>query len=175
MSEEAKTEAETSSAASSTATPASAPAAAAWKSRFPLARIKKIMQADQDVGKVAQVTPIIVSKALELFMQSIITESCKQTRLHNAKRVTVSHLKHAVQSVDQFDFLQEIVEKVPDAPAIKPERKSKRTRSNAASNENGGSNSGKRRKRPDSESTSSKQSAAEPVKEESAGSEEAAA
>ena len=31
-----------------------------WKSRFPVARIKKIMQADEDVGKVAQVTPVAV-------------------------------------------------------------------------------------------------------------------
>jgi len=31
-----------------------------WKPRFPVARIKKIMQADEDVGKVAQVTPVAV-------------------------------------------------------------------------------------------------------------------
>jgi len=35
-------------------------AAGQWKSRFPVARIKKIMQADEDVGKVAQVTPVAV-------------------------------------------------------------------------------------------------------------------
>ncbi|WBW73216.1 DNA polymerase epsilon subunit Dpb3 [Schizosaccharomyces osmophilus] len=107
---------------------AAAAAAASWKSRFPVARIKKIMQADQDVGKVAQVTPVIMSKALEMFMQSIINESCQQARLHQAKRVTVSHLKHAVKSVEQFDFLQDIVEKIPDAPPIKAERKPKRPR-----------------------------------------------
>ena len=33
---------------------------AQWKSRFPVARIKKIMQADEDVGKVAQVTPVAI-------------------------------------------------------------------------------------------------------------------
>jgi hypothetical protein len=31
-----------------------------WKPRFPVARIKKIMQADEDVGKVAQVTPVAI-------------------------------------------------------------------------------------------------------------------
>jgi len=34
-----------------------------WKSRFPVARIKKIMQADEDVGKVAQVTPVAICTA----------------------------------------------------------------------------------------------------------------
>ena len=35
-----------------------------WKSRFPVARIKKIMQADEDVGKVAQVTPVAICTLL---------------------------------------------------------------------------------------------------------------
>ena len=30
------------------------------KTKFPVARIKRIMQADEDVGKVAQVTPTAV-------------------------------------------------------------------------------------------------------------------
>lgn len=34
------------------------------KTKFPTARIKRIMQADEDVGKVAQVTPVVVGKSL---------------------------------------------------------------------------------------------------------------
>lgn len=33
------------------------------KTKFPVARIKRIMQADDDVGKVAQVTPTAVCKS----------------------------------------------------------------------------------------------------------------
>lgn len=36
------------------------------RTKFPVARIKRIMQADEDVGKVAQVTPVIVCKSLTL-------------------------------------------------------------------------------------------------------------
>ena len=32
------------------------------RTKFPVARIKRIMQADEDVGKVAQVTPVAVCK-----------------------------------------------------------------------------------------------------------------
>ena len=35
------------------------------KTKFPVARIKRIMQADEDVGKVAQVTPTAVCKLLD--------------------------------------------------------------------------------------------------------------
>lgn len=33
------------------------------KTKFPTARIKRIMQADEDVGKVAQVTPVVMGKS----------------------------------------------------------------------------------------------------------------
>jgi Dr1-associated corepressor len=41
---------------------ASATSSVLVKTKFPVARIKRIMQADEDVGKVAQVTPVIVCK-----------------------------------------------------------------------------------------------------------------
>lgn len=34
--------------------------------KFPVARIKKIMQADEDVGKVAQATPVLICKSCPL-------------------------------------------------------------------------------------------------------------
>ncbi|KAK5011731.1 hypothetical protein LTR16_005784 [Cryomyces antarcticus] len=75
------------------------------------------MQADEDVGKVAQVTPVVVSKALELFMIALITRSAAAAKQRASKRVTAAHLKHAVLSDDRFDFLGDIVGKVADAPS----------------------------------------------------------
>ncbi|KAL5335466.1 histone-fold-containing protein [Aspergillus crustosus] len=87
------------------------------KTKFPVARIKRIMQADEDVGKVAQVTPIAVSKALELFMISLVTKAAKEAKDRNSKRVTASHLKQAVTKDEVLDFLADIIAKVPDQPA----------------------------------------------------------
>ncbi|KAG1054718.1 hypothetical protein G6F46_008165 [Rhizopus delemar] len=72
------------------------------------------MQLDEDVGKVAQATPILISKALELFMQSLIDQSCQESRSRNAKRLTVAHLKKTIEKVEQFDFLKDIVASIPD-------------------------------------------------------------
>lgn len=90
---------------------------------FPVARIKRIMQADEDIGKVAQVTPTVVSRALELFMIKLISSAAQQARgpgtasaSKGPKRVLQQHLKKAVLADEKFDFLNEIVEKVPDAP-----------------------------------------------------------
>lgn len=76
------------------------------------------MQSDDDIGKVAQATPVVVAKALELFMASLIQESCSQARSRNAKRVSPAHLKQAVKSIEQFDFLIETVEKYPDPVGV---------------------------------------------------------
>ncbi|KAK6434198.1 hypothetical protein LTR95_009615 [Oleoguttula sp. CCFEE 5521] len=94
------------------------------KTSFPVARIKRIMQADEDIGKVAQVTPHAVSRALELFMIKLITASAEQARGPTAasgtskgpRRVLAQHMKRAVQEDKTFDFLEEIIGKVPDAP-----------------------------------------------------------
>ncbi|KAK2740920.1 hypothetical protein FQN57_005924 [Myotisia sp. PD_48] len=86
------------------------------KTKFPVARIKRIMQADEDVGKVAQVTPIAVSKALELFMISLVTKASQQAKDRSSKRITAGHLKEAIAKDDVLDFLADIISKVPDQP-----------------------------------------------------------
>ncbi|KAF2857283.1 hypothetical protein K470DRAFT_197411, partial [Piedraia hortae CBS 480.64] len=92
-----------------------------FKASFPVARIKRIMQADDDIGKVAQVTPHVVSRALELFMIKMIVAATLEGRIQFGgrlpKKVTPQHLKQAVSANDTFDFLQDIFKKVPDAPS----------------------------------------------------------
>ena len=112
------------------------------KTKFPVARIKRIMQADEDVGKVSQVTPTAVckckdsydkcttdtcvAKALELFIISLTLKSSEVARSRSSKRVTAAHLKQAVVGDEQMDFLEQIVSKVPDGPtASKPDGKRK--------------------------------------------------
>lgn len=82
------------------------------KTKFPTARIKRIMQADEEVGKVAQQTPIAVGKALEMFMIQLVTKSAEVARDKNSKRVTPAMLKTVVETDEHWDFLREIVSKV---------------------------------------------------------------
>ncbi|KAL0857700.1 hypothetical protein Bca101_062854 [Brassica carinata] len=76
--------------------------------RFPAARIKKIMQADEDVGKIALAVPVLVSKSLELFLQDLCDRTYEITLERGAKTVSSLHLYNV------FDFLREVVSKVPD-------------------------------------------------------------
>ncbi|CAG2167585.1 unnamed protein product [Oppiella nova] len=85
-----------------------------YNSRFPPARIKKIMQSDEEVGKVAQVVPIIISKALEMFVQSLLRSSSEITRSRNARTLTPNHIKASILSCDEFHFLRDIAQTIPD-------------------------------------------------------------
>ncbi|GAA5834936.1 hypothetical protein JCM3766R1_002046 [Sporobolomyces carnicolor] len=82
--------------------------------RFPLARIKKMIQADEDVGKVAQATPIVVSKALELFLASLVNASVKDAESRGSQKLTAYGLKRAINATSTLDFCADIVEGVPD-------------------------------------------------------------
>jgi len=84
------------------------------KTKFPVARIKRIMQADDDVGKVAQVTPVAVNKALELFMIALVTGAAEKARASGGKRVSAQHLKSVVEGEEKWDFLGEIVGRVQE-------------------------------------------------------------
>lgn len=110
------------------------------------------MQKDEDVGKVAQATPVVIcvstyfcffrriltglsAKALELFLQMVVTESAKVTQSRGSKKIEAYHLcvsicfsglvapltrsarKHAIETTDMLDFLKDLVENVPDPSA----------------------------------------------------------
>ena len=66
---------------------------------------------------------VSIAKALELFMISLVTKSAAQARIKSAKKVTAAHLKQVILQDESFDFLNEIVSKVPDAPAPRKEVK----------------------------------------------------
>ncbi|AWP00823.1 putative dr1-associated corepressor-like [Scophthalmus maximus] len=87
-----------------------------YNARFPPARIKKIMQTDEEIGKVAAAVPTS-ARALELFLESLLTKACEVTQSRNAKTMTTSHLKQCIELEQQFDFLKDLVATVPDMQA----------------------------------------------------------
>nr|CAH7766475.1 unnamed protein product [Callosobruchus chinensis] len=86
-----------------------------YNARFPAGRIKKIMQTDEEVGKVAQAVPVILPRTLELFVESLLTKSMQITLARNAKTLTPSHMKQCILSESRFDFLKDLVKDIPDA------------------------------------------------------------
>lgn len=113
-----------------------------YNARFPPARIKKIMQADEEVGKVAAVVPVIICKfteglsivnislilpfphvarTLEIFVESLLKKASQVTRSRNARTLTPAHIKASINSENQFAFLRDMVSSIPDVQALTDE------------------------------------------------------
>ncbi|KAL4707529.1 hypothetical protein ACJJTC_000281 [Scirpophaga incertulas] len=88
-----------------------------YNARFPAGRIKKIMQTDEEVGKVAQAVPIIISRTLELFVESLLGKAMQVTMSRHAKTLSPSHVKQCILAESRFDFLRDLVKNIPDVSA----------------------------------------------------------
>lgn len=85
-----------------------------YNARFPAGRIKKIMQTDEEIGKVAQAVPVIISRTLELFVEQLITKTMQITTMKNARTLSPHHMKQCILSESRFDFLRDLVKSVPE-------------------------------------------------------------
>jgi len=72
------------------------------------------MQSDEEVGKVAAPVPVIISRALEMFAETLLGSAKQVTAQRGARTLTPSHLKFCIQSETRFDFLRDLVSSVPD-------------------------------------------------------------
>ena len=71
-----------------------------FNARFPPARIKKIMQLDEEVGKVASAVPVMISRSLEIFMENLLLQSSRLAGSKGARTLTTSHLKEVGLNVN---------------------------------------------------------------------------
>lgn len=106
------------------------------KTKFPTARIKRIMQADEEVGKVSQQTPIAVGKALELFMIQMVRKSAEVAKDKGARKVTANMMKTVVETDDQWDFLRDIVSRIE--PEKEPASRSRKPKAESDSDDDSG-------------------------------------
>jgi len=98
------------------------------KPLFTKAKMKSIMQEDEEVGKIAALVPILVSKCVELFARDLVHKACQTASEYDQKTLEPPHLKAAVTETKAFEFLKEKVEYVGDISQLKGKKKPKRRR-----------------------------------------------
>eukprot|EP01024_Parvocaulis_polyphysoides_P073654 TRINITY_DN9492_c0_g3_i1.p1 TRINITY_DN9492_c0_g3~~TRINITY_DN9492_c0_g3_i1.p1 ORF type:complete len:298 (+),score=44.68 TRINITY_DN9492_c0_g3_i1:58-951(+) len=76
------------------------------KTHHPLAaRIKRLMQADDGIGKIAQGTPLAISKAVELLLLEISYEGIRVAQREGVRTVGVRQLGQVPKAAPEFSFL----------------------------------------------------------------------
>lgn len=73
---------------------------------FPIARIRRIMKCDPDVHLINSDVPILFAKACEMFITDLVQHSWQESNHNKLGKVEICN---AIQKVDKFDFLFDIV------------------------------------------------------------------
>ncbi|KAK8942229.1 Nuclear transcription factor Y subunit C-1 [Platanthera guangdongensis] len=76
---------------------------------LPLARIKKIMKADEEVRMISAEVPVLFSKASELFIMELTLRSWMHAEENKRKTLQKNDILAAITRTDIFDFLVDIV------------------------------------------------------------------
>eukprot|EP00884_Botryococcus_braunii_P015650 jgi/Botrbrau1/2769/Bobra.0164s0046.1 len=79
-------------------------------------RIKSLMRADEEVGKIGQASPVVIGRATELLVGSIMEGAAKLATERGSKTLTQAHIKAHVLGEPTLDFLKDIVATAPDLP-----------------------------------------------------------
>lgn len=77
--------------------------------QLPLARIKKIMKADEDVRMISAEAPILFAKACELFILELTIRSWIHAEENKRRTLQKNDIAAAITRTDIFDFLVDIV------------------------------------------------------------------
>ena len=68
------------------------------ESKISLAKIKKIMQANKEIGKISHNTPLAIARALECFLEDIVNLCSESVVIHqdpeapSQNKITSSHV-----------------------------------------------------------------------------------
>ncbi|KAL9146976.1 hypothetical protein ABFS82_13G145000 [Erythranthe guttata] len=76
---------------------------------LPLARIKKIMKADEDVRMISAEAPVIFAKACEMFILELTLRSWINTDENKRRTLQKNDIAAAISRTDVFDFLVDII------------------------------------------------------------------
>ncbi|KAI5169362.1 Dr1-associated corepressor [Pancytospora epiphaga] len=79
------------------------------KTRFPISRIKKLIQLNEDVGKTTTTVPVILSRAIELFLGELLEKTTKMAEKQEVNKIQLSHLQEVVKNEPGlYEFLKNI-------------------------------------------------------------------
>ncbi|KAK0253231.1 hypothetical protein LTR91_011036 [Friedmanniomyces endolithicus] len=88
---------------------------------LPLARVKKIINADDDVGNCSNNAAFVITAATEMFLQYLVEQSYNIVKSERKPRRNVQYrdVANAVARVENLEFLADVVPKTTTYKAVK--------------------------------------------------------
>ncbi len=87
-------------------------------------KVKKVMQADPEVGKMTAQASVLVAKVAELFLKEMAVkcEEYANVRFQELKTIDNSILKGVVDDTQGYEFLKPLIDAEPVRPVRKPKK-----------------------------------------------------
>jgi len=85
------------------------------KTRFPISRIKKLIQLNENIGKTTSTVPVVISRAIELFMEDLIEKMIKEAKNEDSTKLVETHYNTVVEREESmYGFLKDAVKEEDD-------------------------------------------------------------
>ncbi|KAJ1348948.1 hypothetical protein KIN20_004355 [Parelaphostrongylus tenuis] len=75
-------------------------------------RIKKVMQSDEEIGRMVASVPVAIGRAMEHFAEKFLQAAAYETQLSSSRTLTPVHMKLAMMANHHFHFLADIFKEV---------------------------------------------------------------
>lgn len=75
-------------------------------------RIKKVMQSDEEIGRMVQSVPVSIGRAMEHFAEKFLQASADATQYTSSKTLNPQHMKQAILTTPHFAFLEPLFKDV---------------------------------------------------------------
>lgn len=92
---------------------------------FSSLKVKKIIQENKEIGKIANMSPYVISKSLEYFIRDLINDAAEIVKHNNGNTIQKIHLKTAINNKSTLSFLNELVADIEEGKPKKKEKKEK--------------------------------------------------
>ncbi len=89
--------------------------------RISHSRVRALLMANEDVGRMTVDVPVVVARALELFVEDLVLSGAVAAAEHGATTITPRLLADAVKAHPFFDFLTDLTAAAADAHAASGE------------------------------------------------------
>ncbi|KAK6046415.1 hypothetical protein COOONC_16080 [Cooperia oncophora] len=84
-------------------------------------RIKKVMQSDEEIGRMVASVPVAIGRAMEHFAEKFLQAAAQATQMSNSRTLTPAHMKQAMMANRHFHFLADIFKEVAVPGRMGPE------------------------------------------------------
>ena len=79
------------------------------KTRFPISRIRKLIQLNENVGKATAAVPVVLSKALELFLSDLSKKLMAAAEQHKTTKIVPAHFEEVLaENEELYGFLKSV-------------------------------------------------------------------